>query len=565
MISGLPWGLPPGWVLILGAFLIPLLPRPIKTSYLAILPLVGIYHLGMIDASSIGILRLTGHDLTLARVDGLSRIFAYIFSVAAFFGMVYARALRDDRQHMAALVYAGSGIGAVCAGDLISLFVYWELTALASVFLIWCRGGERAFRAGMRYLMIQVGSGVILLSGLVVRYLGTGDLSFGSIDPASPGAMLILLAFGIKAAFPLLHTWLTDAYPEATPTGTVFLSAFTTKLAIYGLARGFAGTELLIPIGVAMVFFTLLYALLEDDLRRVLAYSLVNQLGFMVIAVGLGTELAINGVAAHAVSHILYKSLLFMTIGAVLFRTGTAKASELGGLYRSMPLTLLFCAIGALGMSAPLFAGFASKSLILSAAAKEHELGIWLTLLFGSVGVFLVAGIKVIWFTFFGSDKGFRCREAPVSMLLGMALTAVALIVLGIKPNLLYGALPYPLDYELYTLEHVITQIQLLVFTGLAFAIALRLGLLKQKAGTLLDADWLYRRGLPVTMMALVKPVDRMWHRSTDLTLTLFGHVRRRLEYHYSEEGRLSETWPTGRMVLWVASLLAAYLLLYQF
>jgi len=347
--------------------------------------------------------------------------------------VVYALHLEDNLQHVAGLIYAGSAIAAVFAGDLISLFIFWELTAIASVFLIWARRTQTSYHAGLRYLIIQVTSGLILLAGIILHSQQTGEIGFNHLGWSDLGTKLIFIAFGIKCAFPLLHNWLQDAYPEATVTGTVFLSAFTTKLAVYALARGFAGTDMLIWIGALMTIFPIFYAVIENDLRRVLAYSLNNQLGFMVVGIGIGTEMALNGTVAHAFSHILYKSLLFMSMGAVLFRTGTIKGSELGGLYKSMPMTTIFCIIGAASISAfPLFSGFISKSLIITASAEGHYTLTWLVLLFASAGVFHHSGIKIPFFAFFGHDSGIRCKEAPLNMLIAMGITAFFCVGIGI-------------------------------------------------------------------------------------------------------------------------------------
>ena len=308
---------------------------------------------------------------------------AAIFLIAAWLGMIYAMHVKGSLEHVAALVYSGSAVAAVFSGDLVTLFIFWEGTAVSSVFLIWASGTEAAYRAGMRYLVIQVASGVLLLAGVIALYNTTGSIAFGHLGVGTLAGNLILLAFGMKCAFPLLHNWLQDAYPEATVSGTVILSAFTTKLAVYALARGYAGTEILVPIGAAMTAFPIFFAVIENDLRRVLAYSLNNQLGFMVVGIGIGTELSLNGTAAHAFSHILYKALLFMSMGAVLYRVGTAKGSELGGLYKSMPWTTGFCIVGAASISAfPLFSGFISKALIISAAMYEGYFWTWMVLVF---------------------------------------------------------------------------------------------------------------------------------------------------------------------------------------
>ncbi len=339
-------GLNPGFILIFGALLVPFTSGIIRSILLLTLPVLALTQIYTLGLGSWGHYEFLGLSIELTRIDPLARIFGTVFCLASFMGMIYALHVKDTIQHFVALIYMGSAIGAVFAGDMVTLFVFWELTAISSVFLIWASRTERAYKAGMRYLIIQVSSGVILLGGIILYYQETGSIAFNYIGLTGLASGLILLAFGIKSAFPFLHNWMQDAYPEATVTGTVILSAFTTKLAIYTLARAFPGTDILIPIGAAMTVFPIFFAVLENDLRRVLAYSLNNQLGYMVVGVGIGTELSINGTAAHAFAHIMYKSLLFMSMGAVLFRTGTIKASELGGLYKSMPVTMVFCIIG---------------------------------------------------------------------------------------------------------------------------------------------------------------------------------------------------------------------------
>jgi len=490
---------PVAFLFFLGAAVLPFLRDGIlRAQVLLVIPIIAAVIVFFLPEGNLWAVPFMGMELELVRVDKLSRIFALIFCIAAFLGNLYAWHVRDHVQQIAALLYAGSAIGAVFAGDLITLFLYWEGTAIASVFLIWARGTEGAYHTGMRYLIIQVTSGVVLLAGAVLFYHETGSLVFEKMTLGSPGTILIFLAFGIKCAFPLMHNWLQDSYPAATITGTVILSSFTTKLAVYSLARGFPGTELLIYIGAIMTLFPIFYAVIENDLRRVLAYSLNNQLGFMVVGVGVGTELALNGTAAHAFAHILYKSLLFMSIGAVLFRTGTAKGSELGGLYKTMPLTMIFCVIGAASISAfPLFSGFVTKSLILSASAKEEWFWIWAILLFASAGVFHHSGIKIPYFAFFAHDSGLRPKEAPKHMLWAMGLTAFLCIAVGVYPDPLYALLPYEVKYESYTTEHVITQLQLLMFSALAFTVLMRTGIYPPELKSInVDSDWFYRRFL---------------------------------------------------------------------
>ena len=558
-------GIPPGLFLIAGALLVPLFRGRWRQMYMLFLPLAGLWCLVDGQSGTFFAFTFMEYEIVPVRVDPLSLIFGYIFHIAAALSVVYAWHNDDIVEQMAGLAYAGSGIGAVFAGDLITLFVYWEAMAVTSVFLIWARRTEASYAAGMRYLIIQVGSGVLLLSGAILMAHETGSIAFEKMTLGSLATWLILIAFGIKCAFPFMHNWLQDSYPEATVTGTVFLSAFTTKCAVYALARGFPGEELLIYVGAAMTAFPIFYAVIENDLRRVLAYSLNNQLGFMVVGVGIGTTLAINGAAAHAFAHILYKALLFMSMGAVLYRVGTVKGSELGGLYKSMPFTTVFCIIGAASISAfPLFSGFIAKSLTLSAVAHEGYLAVWMILLFASAGVFHHSGIKIPYFAFFAHDSGKRCKEAPLNMLIAMGITAFMCIAIGVYSPWLYSLLPYPVEYQPYTPSHVIGQYQLLMFSALAFAVLMRFKIYPPELKSVnLDFDITYRKWLPAIYRGMINLTRDGWQSILE---DLRRGVQRVVAYmfrHHGPEGILARTWPTGSMALWVAVLLGGILLLY--
>ena len=556
--------LSPGLILILGAIFVPLLRGGWRAAWVLALPIIAFVHLIGLEHGLHGVVTVFDLELTTLRVDRLSLIFGYIFLIAALLGVIYQLNVAGPMEQAAGLVYAGSAIGAVFAGDLVTLFLFWEGTAIASVFLIWASRTEKSLAAGMRYLVVQVGSGVLLLAGAMIHYVQTGSIAFDSFDIETAAGLLIFLSFGIKCAFPLLHNWLQDAYPEATVSGTVMLSAFTTKLAIYALARGYAGTEILVPIGVAMTAFPIFYAVIENDLRRVLSYSLNNQLGFMVVGIGIGTELSINGAAAHAFCHIIYKALLFMSMGAVLFRTGTIKGSELGGLYKTMPWTAGFCIVGAASISAfPLFSGFISKALIISAAMKEGYFLTWLVLLFASAGVFHHSGIKIPFFAFFAHDSGLRPKEAPMSMLIAMGLAAALSIGIGVFPGPLYAILPYDVAYDPYTIEHVVTQMQLLTLSALAFTVLMRTGLYPPELrSTNVDSDWLYRRLgkhlARVSLQGLIAGWSAVAERGYRASIRLFE----RLYQAHGPEGAMARTRPSGYMALWMTVLLSAFLLL---
>jgi multicomponent Na+:H+ antiporter subunit D len=512
-------------------------------------------------------LSLLGYELTPYRVDRLSLLFGYLFSLAAFIGALFALHVQDRAQHVAATLYAGSALGAVFAGDLMTLFVFWELAALSSVFLVWARRTPQALGAGWRYLVIQIVSGLLLLAGVLLRFHETGSLAFDYLGLQGLSGWLMFTAFGIKCAFPLLHNWLTDAYPEATPTGTVFLSAFTTKMAVYALARGFPGTEALVYIGALMTCFPIFYAVIENDLRRVLAYSMINQLGFMVCGIGIGTALAINGAVSHAFNDVIFKGLLFMSMGAVLHMTGRIKGSELGGLYKTMPVTATLCIVGACSISAfPLFSGFVSKSMVMAAALEQGYDWIWLALLFASAGVFHHAGIKIPFFAFFAHDSGIRVREPPLNMLLAMTLAAALSVFIGCYPWLLYGLLPFPVEYAPYTATHVIAQLQLLLFSALAFTWLKLSGLYPPELPSVnLDAEWLYRRLAPQLVHSAARVAGSWSERLRSGLLRRLGQLTAGLSHYHGPQGILARTWATGSMVLWVVILLGIYLVAYYY
>lgn len=557
--------LSPGLILIVGALLVPVLKGHLRAAYMLALPIAAFALLLTYEHGTHGIVEIFGIEMVTLRVDRLSLIFGYMFLIAAVLVIIYQLHVDDTVQHVSGLIYAGSGVGAVFAGDLLTLFVFWEGTAIAAVFLIWASRTESALASGIRYLIVQVGSGVLLLAGALLHYRATGSTAFGALDIGTTGGLLIFLSFGIKSAFPLLHNWLQDSYPEATVTGTVMLSAITTKLAIYALARGFAGTEILVAIGATMAAFPIVYAIIENNLRRVLAYGLNGQLGFMVVGIGIGTELSVSGSAAHAFCSVLYQGLLFMTMGAVLMRTGTDKGSELGGLYKTMPWTTGFCIVGAASVSAfPLFSGFVSKAIIISSALKEGYFVTWLVLLFASAAVIYHSGIKVPFFAFFGRDSGLRPKEAPMNMRVAMGLTAALCIGIGVVPGPLYAILPYDVSYAPYTLEHIVTQLQLLLFAALAFTVLMRRGLYPSELNsTNLDTDWIYRRGLYSLVRSAYLASDRAWQAATNLITRNAVAFVRRLYRHHGPEGILARTWPTGSMAFWATVLLGAYLLIY--
>ena len=560
--------IPPFLIFFIAALLVPVVRGKLRAGLLLAAPIISFASLFFFESGYSSQLELLGYTLTPVRVDELSLLFGYLFHIAGFIAIVFSLHVKDTGQHIAGLSYAGSAIGAVFAGDLITLFLFWELLAITSVYLIWARGTERAIHAGLRYLIIQVGSGVLLLAGTVLHVEQTGSIEFNFIGmDGGLSSWLILLAFGIKSAFPFVHNWLTDAYPEATPTGTVFLSAMTTKVAVCMLARGFPGTEMLVYVGCTMAVFPIFFAVIENDLRRVLAYSMINQIGFMVVGVGIGTDLAVNGAVAHAFNDVIFKGLLMMTMGAVLHQTGKINGSELGGLYKSMPYTTVLCIIGAASISAfPLFSGFVSKAMVMSALLHEGYHVVWLFMLFSAAGVFHHAGIKIPFFAFFAHDSGIRVSKPPINMLVAMSIAAALCIGIGCFPGVLYGLLPHDVDYHPYDGTHILTQLQLLFFSAGAFVWLNLNGLYPPELkSTNLDVEWLYRKLAPWMLGGIGSAIAFADTGVRRAFLAMLSWNGQRIQKTFGENGVMGGTWSTSVMAFWTAILLGVFLMLYYF
>ncbi len=543
----------PGLLLIFIGLLTVFIPYKVARIIWFIAALGSVYLCITLDNGNSLILNYLGYDLVLLRVDGLSRVFSVIFSLMTLVGLIFAWNQKSKTELSAALVYAGAAIGAVLSGDIFSLFFFWEIMAIGSTLIIFSANTKPSSKAAFRYALIHFGGGAILMAGLTGYVIETKSIIFETFVFDSPYSWMIMTGFLVNAGAPPFSSWLSDAYPEASFSGSVFLSAFTTKTAVYALLRGFPGNDILIGIGLFMIFYGIIYALLENDMRRILSYSIVNQVGFMVVGAGIGTEMAINGASAHAFAHIIYKALLLMSAGSVLFMTGKRKCSELGGLFQTMPVTMLCGTIGALAISAfPMTSGFVTKSMISQAAADQHLLFIWLLLASASAGVFLHAGIKFPWFVFFQKDSGLRPPEPPLNMRVAMIILAFFCIGIGIFPKFLYSILPYSVEYVPYTLSHVIFQLQLLLFAGLAFFIMLPW--LKRTLTISLDFDWFYR-------IFLIRVVNKLFQKNifTSSYILLINNLSR-LNKKININELLVKNPTSGEMVLCVAAILTLYL-----
>ncbi|MEQ8330745.1 MAG: Na(+)/H(+) antiporter subunit D [Longimicrobiales bacterium] len=554
--------LPPGLILVAGALLIPLTRGRVREGVVLGLPLLTLVAVWTMAEGHSVTFPFLEYTLEPVRWSATGRVFATVFSIMAFAGGLYALRTARTLELAAAFAYAGSAVGVTFAGDLVTLFVFWELMAVGSTLVLWASDQPGAYGASIRYLLIHLLGGVVLMVGVTWHIQATGSVTFGAMTPDTLATQLILAGFLINAGAPPLSAWIADAYPEASASGMVFLSAFTTKTAVYTLIVGFPGARILIFVGLYMAVYGIVYALLENDMRRILAYSIVNQVGFMVTGVGIGTEMALNGATAHAFTHIIYKALLLMSAGSVLYMTGKRKCTDLGGLFRTMPVTAIAGGIGALAISSfPYTSGFISKSMINQAAADEHIALAWFVLTAASAGVFLHAGIKFPWFVFFQKDSGLRPSDPPWFMRWPMWLFAFFCIALGVFPGPLYEIMPYPVEYVPYTASHLVSQFQLLLFAGLAFFVLLPL--MKRTLTISLDFDWFYRVfGVGAARVATVV-VGRTVEGTKGAMKSSVSAGRSWLETHHGPWGALARSWPSGSMVLWVAILLMAYLAFY--
>jgi len=560
----------PALILLIAAVLICLVKGHARTAVILVAPIITLWAIWQIPDGVQSTVKFLSYNIEPVEGSPLRRLFATIFAIMVFVGGLYSFRVARWYELAAAFAYAAGAIGVCFAGDLITMFLYWELMAIFSTIVVWCGGTPGARAAGIRYAIMHLLGGVVLKVGIEGVVVGTGSIQIQPMLATDFSTWMILIGILINAAAPPVSAWLADAYPESTPTGSVFLSAFTTKTAVLALILLFPGEPVLIGIGLFMVMYGIIFALLENDVRRILAYSVVNQVGFMVVAVGIGTEMALNGATAHAFAHIIYKALLFMSAGVVIYRTGKNKCMELGGLFRTMPLTCVCGIIGALAISSfPLTSGFTTKSMISQAAVDGNLVWVYMALTAASAGVFLHAGIKFPWFVFFQKDSGLRPKDAPWNMGLAMVIFASLCILLGVFPEMLYSLLPYPVDYQPYTVGKVLFYLQLLLFSGLAFFVLLPL--MKRTMTISLDTDWLWRRAA-VSLVRIIEQVLSSIGEGIAVRRVRLQKFLHRMAINYlgqphtadsKERGVFARSWPVGTTALWIAGLLSAYVLLY--
>jgi multicomponent Na+:H+ antiporter subunit D len=502
---------PPAMLFILGALLIPLLKGRLRQVYLLAVPALAFLDILALKRGTSWLYHFIGYELVFCQVDRLSLVVGYIFVIIGFLAILYCLHVEEDGQHVAAFLYVGSSLGVVFAGDYFSLFAFWEIMAVSSVFLVWYQKEKRSLDAGFRYLIMHIIGGCCLLAGIIIHAVNTGSIAVAHLG-TGPAHIFILIGFGLNTAFIPIHTWLPDAYPEGTATGSVFMSVYTTKTGVYVLARCFAGMPFVAYMGGIMTVYGVLFALLQNDARRLLSYHIVSQVGYMVAGIGIGTELGLNGGIAHVFNHILYKALLFMCMGSVMYMTGKRKLTEMGGLARYMPVTCLACVVASLSIAgAPGFNGYVSKGMVIASATEQHMPILELMMVLAAVGTFL-SFAKLCYFTFFVPNEEMRAKESPMNMQLAMLLTAFLCVLIGIYPEALFRILPFDtVIYHPYTASHVVGTIQLFMLAGLVFMFAK--DMLAPHRGTILDFDYFYRMGGRGVIWVCVVPLSKVRYR----------------------------------------------------
>jgi multicomponent Na+:H+ antiporter subunit D len=509
----------PGLVICLGGLLIPFIPwRRLKQAYFLLLPVAGLAILVATSTGKFGAvppwpaalhkwnIPFLQYTLDIVRINKLSMLFGYVYVIAVFCMNIYALGVKNDWEHVAAMIYVGSALGAVFAGDLFTLFFCLEIMSWAPFFLILFRGTKKAMRAAVRYILWHHFSGLCILAGILLHAHQTGSIEFAHMPwgwgGKYLGSNLMLLGFIINAATTPFHSWLSDTYSEATPSGSIYMTAFTTKTAIFCLIITFSGVPLLMWMGAIQAVFALFLAVLENDGRRLCSYHIISQIGYMVAGVGMGTEMGLNGAASHALCHIIYNALLYMGAGCALVVVGTAKFNELGGLYKYMPIAFWLYMIGGFSISGfPLFNGFVSKTMTIEAAEFIQRPIIYLLLEGATVGTFLHTGLKLPWNIWLqGREEPppeIRAKlkdsaiNTPVHMLIGMGILAFLCIFLGVYPKILYDMLPYPVEFVPFTVTRVFSITQMFIFSFLGFWFLRKL--VKGYPTYTLDTDWFAR------------------------------------------------------------------------
>ena len=521
----------PGLIFILGSFFTFLVKKNLQKLVILSIPFLAAYNLFYTSSPST-IPFLTG-SLDLMHTDTLSVLFGSLFIFVSIIAFIYGFNTAKHSEYIAALIYIGSAISVVFTKDYISLYIFWELMALSSVFLILLKGTNFSRKAGLRYIVVHLVGGLILLAGIILQIHQTDSILIAPLELTSVSTILIFIGVLVNAAAVPFSSWLTDAYPESTLMGGVILSSITTKTALYVLLRVFAGVDILIFIGAFMAVYGVFFGLIENNIRRCLAFSVINQLGFKLLAVGLGSPLAIAGACLHAVCGVIYNSVLWMTAGSIIERTGKENFSDLSALRSKMPVIFTYALIGVASISAlPLTSGFVSKKLIVKAVEKANLVGPWIMLEIASFGVILFIACKFIYFAFIRTNPNVVISVKKINPFMSISTSVMAFlcIYLGLFPKSLYNVVPYSAELLASTpsyfsaiyikyFSNSLISVQKFLFTVSIFLIFINFKFINNKIT--LDFDWFYRRLLRYVTLFLISFIDFIYNFINKVTMSV--------------------------------------------
>ncbi len=519
----------PGIFLIFAGIITAAVPKKVRRVLLVLCPAAALLAALCIPVGIQLVFSFAGnYNFVYLQLTQQNYIFLVVFAMTALVNGIYA-AQNDSRlEAFASMGYAGSALGVTLAGDWLTLLLFWELMAVTSLFLIWGQKRKEATAAGFRYILMHMFGGSLLLFGIALEtakgnYL-IANLTAGPHDAAF---WLIFAGVAVNAAFVPLHAWVPDAYPQSSVTGGNYLCAFTTKVAILCLARVFAGFDFLLIAGLIMIFYGAIFALMENDMRRLLSYHIISQLGYMVTDLSFQGTTAVSAAGALAAGNVIYKSLLFMCAGAVMYATGKRKISELGGLARKMPLTCVVFFIAAFSIAgAPPFAGFTLKSLsILTAQEAGNHLVVWL-MVAGNILTVMSIAFKMGYFVFFGKERAdVEVGRVPLNMKIAMLIGAANCIWIGFLPQFVYRRfMPYPVDYHPYHLGHILEYVMLI--TSVLIAFLMYLDKMAPHDTITLDVDWFLRRPFKRAVYAISWGVCALQYICANLGRELYHWIQ---------------------------------------
>ena len=399
-------------------------------------------------------------------------VFGFLFVGAL--ALLYGLQVADPAEQALSLIAIASAVGVGFSANLITLFIFWEILTFSVAILILLKLTPQALRMGYRFMIFHVLGGLLLLLGIIQQSAATG--SFAIMPPAT-GLIYFGLAVAFKAAFLPFHVWVIWGYPTASFPVSVVLAGLTTKVGVYALSRFLPPHEFIILMGASMAVFGMVCALMQKDLRRLLSYHVISQVGYMVAGVGVGTAAGIDGGLLHVVNSALYKAPLFMSAGAVLFAAGTEnlhdlqrhkEGEETTPLWKNMPVAALGAVVGALAISGvPPFNGYVSKYL-LKTALDGVVVAEWM-LMFAGVGT-VVSLCNLVYFGFIKA-RIHPQRKIPVTMKAGIMLASAFCLILGIWPQLMGGILPFGSKLAVYSAQGVSSAMQFLVIGLLVFIV----------------------------------------------------------------------------------------------